>query len=103
MRKFPDYPDIQELFSSFTANFIKWRYETMFEAMTQLVPLRHFIETHFSKDLFGKVQYAETLNQCAEAAADKGFWPWMKCVFVAIVSQLERIRRRGISCACEAC
>ena len=84
----------------FTATLAKWRFETMYVVMKQLLALSDFCQHHFKASIMGKVKDASLLNEVSAACADTGLWQWMTIVFRLLVAPLERIRRWGLTCPC---
>ena len=97
-----DVHDARTLLKSFTAKLAKWRFETIWDVMWQLLRLREFCETWMRADLFGKVKDPIGLTQCVNACRDTKLWVWIRAVFQYFVDPMERIRRWGLVCSCHS-
>lgn len=89
------------LLRSFNASFAKWRYETVVEALSQLLA-RRAICGLITNDLFLHVQDKEELKAVLAACADREFWDWAATSHPELFKELETLRRWGMVCDCEA-
>ena len=83
----------------FTATFAKWRYETVFEVLRQLLDYRQ-ISARLPRELFARAQDQEEINTFFHACKDLPFWRWASASFGKIFSALEYLRRWGMVCEC---
>ena len=83
----------------FTASFAKWRYETVFEVLRQLLNYRE-ISGLLPPALFAGAQDQEEISAFFRAAKDLPFWRWASATFRKVFSSLEYLRRRGMVCEC---
>jgi hypothetical protein len=88
------------LWLPFSAGFAKWRYETLYVVMDQLLVRRQFCATKLSADDFQSTQEREIIATCCKAGKDPGLWRWMQAWRTHIIGPLEYGRRWGMSCPC---
>jgi len=85
----------------FTATFAKWRYETVFEVLRQLLDYRQ-ISARLPRELFARAQDQEEVSAFFRTCKDLPFWRWASVSFRKIFSSLEYLRRWGMVCECPA-
>ena len=83
----------------FTASFAKWRYETVFEVLRQLLDYRQ-ISALVPRELFARAQDQEEASAFFRACKDLPFWRWASASFRKVFSSLEYLRRWGMVCEC---
>ena len=91
---------VAKLLATFTANFAKWRYETIFSVLQQLGELRRLCQHHISARQFPGIQEKELLSEVLKACQDDDLWLFVTHAFSNVFRPLERIRRWGMVCAC---
>ena len=84
----------------FTAGFAKWRYETVFEVLRQLLQNRTVSESKVSPELFAHAQDKELISSVIKACRDKPFWRFCSTSFNKVFASLEYLRRWGMACEC---
>ena len=68
----------------FTASFAKWRYETVFEVLSQLGQKRN-ISGKLSPALFAHAQDQEEMAHVMRACQDLPFWRWAEASFKEVL------------------
>ena len=86
----------------FFASFIKWRYETLAQAISELNHLRQIAEGFLREELFNNVQDKESFKTVCRAAVDKKLWRWMAVAGKKTVIRAEKVRRWSMVCNCPA-
>ena len=101
----PLYPDagLPKLLKGFTASFAKWRYETEWEVLRQLLCLRDLSENKVDPAFFANAQDQDELDNFFKACKQKDFWRWSAVVFAEIFDRLERLRKWGMVCNHSQC
>jgi hypothetical protein len=94
-------PDVScgKLLRSFTANFAKWRFETLFDVLRQLSPLR-VISGHIKRTNFDGVQSEEEMTSFMQACQHGPLWNFIQHCFDFLIKPLEQFRRWGLLCPC---
>ena len=93
--------DVSTLLKSFSAGFAKWRYETVFTVLSQLVPLETLFMVYMAKEMFSKFQDEAEFARVMSGAKDKPFWKWASLSLEKVYTALEDLRRWGMICDCE--
>ena len=97
------YEGLEALLKSFTAKFLKWRYETLYNCFGQLDKLRVFCTTvlvvHL-KEWFSSFKDSDLLNAVYDALLDNELWVFVTVFFKLIFEPLELARRWGLVCKC---
>ena len=99
-RRLRQPPDLPRLLKSFTATFAKWRFETVSDVMTQLLPLRELCEKFMTEALWAHAQDQEEIKSFIVACKDVALWRWMELSLPEIFEPLEDVRRWGMICDC---
>jgi len=101
-RKLELREDVNKSLLSFTAGFAKWRYETVYEVLRQLLGVREVSEMPLPRELVARAQDQEDLSKVMAACRDRPFWRWASASFNKVFKDLERLRRWGMVCECPA-
>ena len=95
------HPDVDiACLKSYTANFAKWRYETVPTVFGALRPLRHISEHCLVRSWFVNPQDRETIQKTFEAAADPFYWKYVEYSEKEIYARIEKCRHWGMICTC---
>lgn len=92
-------PDQDKSLVHFTAGFAKWRYETIFEVLRQLVAVRP-VSLVLPRELFAHAQDQVEVSSAISTCHDLPFWRFASASFVHIFTFLEYLRRWGMVCDC---
>ena len=88
----------------FTARILKWRYETLFDVVCQLIPLipvcTYLGQPGKLAEIFSSFQDRELLKTVQEACGWHDLWVFLPVVFDRVLCPLEKARRWGLMCAC---
>ena len=93
-------PEVDKQLIHFTAGFAKWRYETIYECLRQLLDVREVSELPLPSELFPNPQDAVEVTNVMAACRDRPFWRWVSASFTKIFRDLEYLRRWGMVCEC---
>jgi hypothetical protein len=93
--------ELLPLFKSFGATFVRWRYETICQAICDVLSLQDFCVSHLKADFFKRQQQegAKLLGEVLVACKDRAFWCWLHTM-APLARTLEKTRRWGNGCAC---
>jgi hypothetical protein len=96
------YAEAGRMLKNFSARIAKWRYETIFQAMKQLLGLRELCQRHLRNlnGMFPTFADREFLQQAAAAINWDDLWVFMACMFRSVMDHLEHARRWGLVCPC---
>ena len=99
----PEQQGYIRLLDHFTATFIKWRYETICEAVGQVCLLTDITRRFLCAEWFGKLQPegSKLLAEVLSIAKKDSFWKWLHAM-QPLTSRVDKIRRWGNGCACHA-
>ena len=100
-RKLRQPANLRRLLKGFTATFAKWRFETVTDVMTQLLPLCELCEDFMTEALWAHAQDQEEIKSFIVACKDVALWRWMAVNLPEIFEPLEDVRRWGMICECE--
>ena len=92
--------DLGKLLKEFTASFAKWRFETLFQVLAQLKPLRELCEQHMERGIFNSVQEETDFTEFIKGCKMAHLWRWIVHVYSQIIKPLEKLRRWGLVCSC---
>ena len=89
------------LSKSFGATFVRWRYETICQAICEVLSLQDFCVSHLRVDFFQRQQRkgAKLLAEILVACKDRAFWRWLHTM-APLARTLAKTRRWGNGCAC---
>jgi len=89
-----------KLLDSWTASFIKWRFECVDDVLQQLKPLRPIMEGRVVAEMFGNVQDRVTLDAGIKACRDKDLWCYICAASDLVFRPCEKARHWGMVCDC---
>lgn len=99
------FPEAKALLERFRATFIKWRYETIAVALSELSRLKYLCETYL-KDVeyvFGDgFQDKQLLQDVKSTCKWKELWAFVSAFHKKVTWPLDRSRRWGLMCTCHA-
>ena len=97
------YDNLPVLLKKFTAKFLKWRYETLFECFTQLAALRDLCQrvlyVHL-RSFFPSFKDAGLLDAIISHCGNSELWVFISTFAMHVFTPLEKTRRWGLLCAC---
>jgi len=98
LRSHPDY-DVRVL-KSFSADFAKWRYETVYTVTHALSPLKQVSTEFVCREWFANPQDRAVIDEFFKACEHKEFWEYVEHSHREIFEKIEVDRRWGLICEC---
>ena len=97
----PITPEVRTLLKSFTCTFAKWRYETLFVCVRDLLNVAGIREHLVNiSEWFSEFKDPKLLSTVQQAFASTELWLFMRVFFDNVLEPLEHGRRWGLTCAC---
>ena len=96
-------PGIGKLLAHWSANFAKWRYETIHDCLEAMVKVRDLCQGYLidSVKIFGtNFQEVPFLRDFVAACRWHHLWEFASAFFCYVCTPLERARRWGLACSC---
>ena len=95
-------PNEAKKLSSFTPNFVKWRYETLHDVFEKLLELQLVCTTILVclEEIFPGMEDRELVKDVVTACKWQELWVFMAVFFRLVLRPLEKLRRWGLTCRC---
>jgi hypothetical protein len=95
-------PGIKALLRKAPVNTAKWRYETVVQACSDLLPLRHVCQ-ELREEMFSGAQDKMQIVNVFKACKDDRTWKFVAFVGAGVLDKLEHGRRWGLCCSHARC
>ena len=89
-----------KILKHFTAGMVKWRFETVYECLRQLLGVRTICENLDLSAVFSSFQDSALLEASQQALAWNGLWFLMGYFFNTCIKPMEHLRKWGLVCSC---
>lgn len=91
--------NVSKTLENFTAGFAKWRFETIYDVLRQLLGLR-LVAEQLDRSYFEGVADEGDLRDFLKYCRDAEHWRWMAVWYKNVIMPLEKLRRWGLLCPC---
>ena len=95
------YPSAHKKLHTFSAQLVKWRYETAADVCHQLTNLRTLSENFVVRELFVNTQEQVLIGEVIGCCNDQSLWRLTAALDSHVFGPLERMRHWGMVCNCE--